>query len=211
MRPMRRVDYAIMRDDPYGSRPASPTLAGVRIRRYPDDARAAPIRSSGVPPLGLSRRRAAATNDEAAGGSPHAPLALGHARHRALHRPVRHRWSAGWRSPRRLSKSLQPPTPPSDHVARRRRHADRAARRDRSASRSMRRSCPRYVTDAFLAIEDRRFYSHWGIDPRGIAPRVLPQSARAAACARAAARSPSSSPRTPSSIRTAPPGARSAR
>jgi len=28
---------------------------------------------------------------------------------------------------------------------------------------------PEHVTGAFLAIEDRRFYSHWGIDPRGIA------------------------------------------
>jgi penicillin-binding protein 1A len=28
---------------------------------------------------------------------------------------------------------------------------------------------PAHVPQAFLAIEDRRFYSHWGIDPRGIA------------------------------------------
>ena len=28
---------------------------------------------------------------------------------------------------------------------------------------------PRYIGGAFVAIEDRRFYSHWGIDPRGIA------------------------------------------
>jgi len=28
---------------------------------------------------------------------------------------------------------------------------------------------PRHVTGAFLAIEDRRFYTHWGIDPRSIA------------------------------------------
>ncbi|WP_430429777.1 transglycosylase domain-containing protein [Parasphingorhabdus sp.] len=28
---------------------------------------------------------------------------------------------------------------------------------------------PDHVTQAFLAIEDRRFYSHWGIDPRGLA------------------------------------------
>lgn len=28
---------------------------------------------------------------------------------------------------------------------------------------------PPHVIDAFLAIEDRRFYSHWGVDPRGIA------------------------------------------
>ena len=27
---------------------------------------------------------------------------------------------------------------------------------------------PRYVPAALIAIEDRRFYSHWGIDPRGI-------------------------------------------
>ena len=27
---------------------------------------------------------------------------------------------------------------------------------------------PRYVPQALIAIEDRRFYSHWGIDPRGI-------------------------------------------
>ncbi len=28
---------------------------------------------------------------------------------------------------------------------------------------------PGHVVDAFLAIEDRRFYSHWGVDPRGLA------------------------------------------
>src|SRR5690606_1353341 len=28
---------------------------------------------------------------------------------------------------------------------------------------------PAHVIEPFLAIEDRRFYSHWGIDPRGIA------------------------------------------
>ena len=28
---------------------------------------------------------------------------------------------------------------------------------------------PKYVPQAIIAIEDRRFYSHWGIDPRGIA------------------------------------------
>lgn len=28
---------------------------------------------------------------------------------------------------------------------------------------------PKHVTQAFIAIEDRRFYSHWGIDPRGLA------------------------------------------
>jgi penicillin-binding protein 1A len=31
---------------------------------------------------------------------------------------------------------------------------------------------PPHVAEAFLAIEDRRFYSHWGVDPRGIARAV---------------------------------------
>jgi penicillin-binding protein 1A len=31
---------------------------------------------------------------------------------------------------------------------------------------------PPHVVEAFLAIEDRRFYSHWGVDPRGIARAV---------------------------------------
>ncbi|MEE4207423.1 MAG: transglycosylase domain-containing protein [Erythrobacter sp.] len=33
-------------------------------------------------------------------------------------------------------------------------------------------SLPAHVPQAFMAIEDRRFYSHWGIDPRGIARAV---------------------------------------
>ncbi len=32
---------------------------------------------------------------------------------------------------------------------------------------------PPHVVQAFIAIEDRRFYSHWGIDPRGIARAAL--------------------------------------
>ncbi len=32
---------------------------------------------------------------------------------------------------------------------------------------------PAHVIEPFLAIEDRRFYSHWGIDPRGIARAAL--------------------------------------
>ncbi|GAA4644255.1 transglycosylase domain-containing protein [Pontixanthobacter gangjinensis] len=31
---------------------------------------------------------------------------------------------------------------------------------------------PDHVTESFLAIEDRRFFSHWGIDPRGLARAV---------------------------------------
>ena len=32
---------------------------------------------------------------------------------------------------------------------------------------------PPHVIHAFLATEDRRFYSHWGVDPRGIARAAL--------------------------------------
>ncbi|TAD83200.1 MAG: penicillin-binding protein [Sphingomonadales bacterium] len=32
---------------------------------------------------------------------------------------------------------------------------------------------PPHVPQAFMAIEDRRFYSHWGIDPRGIARALI--------------------------------------
>ena len=32
---------------------------------------------------------------------------------------------------------------------------------------------PPHVIEAFLATEDRRFYSHWGVDPRGIARAAL--------------------------------------
>ena len=34
------------------------------------------------------------------------------------------------------------------------------------------KNLPAHVIEPFLAIEDRRFYSHWGIDPRGIARAV---------------------------------------
>ena len=32
---------------------------------------------------------------------------------------------------------------------------------------------PMHVKQAFIAIEDRRFYSHWGVDPRGVARATL--------------------------------------
>ena len=67
-----------------------------------------------------------------------------------------------------LSKSLQPPTPPSitltadDGTPIARRGAIIGAPVDAA-------TLPPHVVQAFVAIEDRRFYSHWGIDPRGIA------------------------------------------
>ena len=67
-----------------------------------------------------------------------------------------------------LSRSLQPPTPPSitlvaeDGTPIARRGAILGQRVDAA-------TLPKHVTQAFLAIEDRRFYSHWGIDPHGVA------------------------------------------
>jgi penicillin-binding protein 1A len=54
---------------------------------------------------------------------------------------------------------------------------------------------PSYLPKAFIAIEDRRFYSHWGIDPLGIL-RAFFNDVTAAAVCRVARRSRSSSPRT---------------
>ena len=69
---------------------------------------------------------------------------------------------------------------------------------------------PPYLPKAFVAIEDRRFYTHFGIDPIGIGRAILRDMTGAAAW-RAARRSPSSSPRTCSSPRSARCRARSRR
>ncbi len=67
-----------------------------------------------------------------------------------------------------LSQSLKPPTPPSITLT----AADGTpiARRGAIIGKPVDAAkLPAHVREAFMAIEDRRFYSHWGIDPRGIA------------------------------------------
>ena len=67
-----------------------------------------------------------------------------------------------------LSKSLQPIAPPQltllaadgQPIARNGAVVDRPVKA---------KELPPHVKNAFLAIEDRRFYSHWGLDPRGLA------------------------------------------
>lgn len=67
-----------------------------------------------------------------------------------------------------LSKSLQPIAPPQitlltadgRPIARAGAVVDEPVQID---------ALPDHVVEAFLAIEDRRFYSHWGVDPRGLA------------------------------------------
>ncbi|NIJ16841.1 penicillin-binding protein 1A [Sphingobium vermicomposti] len=67
-----------------------------------------------------------------------------------------------------LSRSLKPIAPPSISLMSADGHliARRGAVIDRPVAMA---DLPKHVPQAFMAIEDRRFYSHWGIDPRGIA------------------------------------------
>jgi len=67
-----------------------------------------------------------------------------------------------------LSKSLQPIAPPQltllaadgTPIARNGAIVDQPVELE---------DLPPHVSQAFIAIEDRRFYSHWGVDPRGVA------------------------------------------
>ncbi len=67
-----------------------------------------------------------------------------------------------------LSKSLQPIAPP--RVTLLSADGQPIARNGAVIDRPVKAAdLPDHVKQAFLAIEDRRFYSHWGIDPRGLA------------------------------------------
>jgi penicillin-binding protein 1A len=67
-----------------------------------------------------------------------------------------------------LSRSLQPIAPPSISLMSADGHliARRGAVIDKPVTVA---KLPSHVPQAFMAIEDRRFRTHWGIDPRGIA------------------------------------------
>ncbi|MGL4313414.1 MAG: transglycosylase domain-containing protein [Sphingomonas sp.] len=66
-----------------------------------------------------------------------------------------------------LSKSLQPPAPPSITLLAS--DGTPIARRGAIIGKPVDAAkLPKHVTDAFIAIEDRRFYHHWGVDPWGI-------------------------------------------
>lgn len=67
-----------------------------------------------------------------------------------------------------LSRSLQPIAPPSITLLAS--DGSTIAHTGSAIDKPVRiKDLPVYVPQAFMAIEDRRFYSHWGIDPRGIA------------------------------------------
>ena len=105
-----------------------------------------------------------------------------------------------------LSKSLQPIAAPSltllsvegQPIARRGAEIGAAGRRHRAAA--------NMSPAAFVSIEDRGFYHHFGIEPCAASPAPPSATRRRAACARAAARSPSSSPRPASSAPSGRPG-----
>lgn len=66
-----------------------------------------------------------------------------------------------------LSKSLEPPVPPSITLLSA--EGDPIARTGAIVGKPVDATrLPSHVVDAFIAVEDRRFRSHWGIDPRGI-------------------------------------------
>ncbi|WP_088182016.1 transglycosylase domain-containing protein [Sphingobium sp. Z007] len=67
-----------------------------------------------------------------------------------------------------LSRSLKPIAPPSISLTSADGHliARRGAVIDKPVTMA---DLPAHVPQAFMAIEDRRFMSHWGVDPRGIA------------------------------------------
>ena len=71
-----------------------------------------------------------------------------------------------------LSRSLKPPTPPS--VTLLSAEGTPIARRGALIGTPVDvRRLPDHIPEAFMAIEDRRFYSHWGLDPRGIARAMV--------------------------------------
>ncbi|WP_448658978.1 transglycosylase domain-containing protein [Sphingomonas sp. CJ99] len=74
-----------------------------------------------------------------------------------------------------LSKSLEPPVPPSITLlsAEGTPIARSGARIEDPVDAA---ALPEHVVNAFLAIEDRRFRSHWGVDPRGILRAVIHNS-----------------------------------
>jgi len=140
--------------------------------RGESDHRSAPAPASAIPPL--DPKRALPETDPAPGYTANLPV-----RHRR-------RWwqwlprifgglillffiAVAWLAiTAPLSKSLQPPAPPSitlladDGTPIARRGAVIGAPVDAA-------KLPAHVRQAFIAIEDRRFYQHWGVDPRGIA------------------------------------------
>ena len=71
-----------------------------------------------------------------------------------------------------LSKSLEPPAPPSITLLADDGKTPIAKRGAIMGGPVDASKLPPHVAEAFLAIEDRRFESHWGIDPRGIARAV---------------------------------------
>jgi penicillin-binding protein 1A len=67
-----------------------------------------------------------------------------------------------------LSRSLQPIAPPSITLVSQ--DGQVIARKGSIIDKPVTvAELPKHVPQTFMAIEDRRFYSHWGVDPRGIA------------------------------------------
>ena len=133
--------------------------------------------SGGLPPPELPLEGAGPDDAGGDGGGPETPLA-------PRRRGRRLRWimrgigallvlffiAVGWLAVTApLSRSLEPPSPPSITLL----AADGTtpiARRGAIIGKPVdAATLPPHVTGAFIAIEDRRFRDHWGVDPWGIA------------------------------------------
>jgi penicillin-binding protein 1A len=68
-----------------------------------------------------------------------------------------------------LSRSLKPPTPPSVTLLAADGKTPIARKGAIIGTPVDVTKLPKHIPQAFMAIEDRRFYSHWGVSPRGVA------------------------------------------
>ena len=72
-------------------------------------------------------------------------------------------------------QALEVPQASAEHGDRRARRPPLAKRGDMGGADVPIKDLPPYLPKAFIAIEDRRFYSHFGIDPIGLARAVVAQ------------------------------------
>ena len=122
--------------------------------------------------IAASASAAAASGGGGAGPSAASPIGALVARPLAGHRRHRRRGRGSARICRRSSRSKSPSARPRSRSSTCNGQL-LATRGDMGGAAVPLKELPRYVPQAFIAIEDRRFYSHYGVDPIGIARAVV--------------------------------------